>query len=56
MMLIKCNICHRETEQTGVKQKHYAYNLLLLNYRFYDLFPQKQVLLITYTPDIEITA
>ena len=27
-MLIKCNICHRETEQTGVKQKHYAYNLL----------------------------
>ena len=28
MMLIKCNICHRETEQTVVKQKHYAYNLL----------------------------
>ena len=27
-MLIKCNICHRETEQTVVKQKHYAYNLL----------------------------
>ena len=27
-MLIKCNICHRETEQTAVKQKHYAYNSL----------------------------
>ena len=27
-MIIKCNICHRETEQTDVKQKHYAYSLL----------------------------
>ena len=27
-MLIKCNICHRETEQTPVKQKHNAYNSL----------------------------
>jgi hypothetical protein len=27
-MLIKCNICRRETEQTAVKQKHYAYSLL----------------------------
>lgn len=27
-MLIKCNICHRETEQTAVKQKHYAYDSL----------------------------
>ena len=38
MMLIKCNICHRETEQTGVKQKHYAYNLLCPEC----LFPAKQ--------------
>ena len=28
MMMIKCNICHRKAEQTVVKQKHYAYNLL----------------------------
>ena len=27
-MIIKCNICHRETEQTLVKQKHYAYSML----------------------------
>ena len=27
-MIIKCNICHRETEQTPVKQKHYAYSML----------------------------
>ena len=27
-MIIKCNICHRETEQTAVKQKHYAYSHL----------------------------
>ena len=27
-MIVQCNICHRETVQTAVKQKHYAYNLL----------------------------
>ena len=27
-MQIKCNICRRETEQTAVRQKHYAYSLL----------------------------
>ena len=53
-MIIKCNICHRETEQTLVKQKHYAYSMLcpeclfLAKQQKQPLGPEKMILRILH--------
>ena len=53
-MIVQCNICHRETVQTAVKQKHYAYNslcpecLFLAKQQKQPLGPEKMILRILH--------